>query len=630
MSESHHNAHGSRFSALVIGALGVVFGDIGTSPLYAIKESLGALGHGAPSPGDVLGVLSMIFWSLVVVITIKYVVFIMRADNKGEGGIMALTALALRSPHAGPGWRTVVHFLGICGLALFFGDGVITPAISVLSAVEGLELATPVLKPVVVPLTLGILLGLFLFQRRGTEGVGALFGPVVAVWFVVLGMLGIYGILKNPDVLGALDPRHALFFFMAHKGQAFVVLGAVFLSVTGAETLYADMGHFGRNPIRVAWLVLVFPALVLNYFGQGGLILQDSETLRNPFYLLVPSWGLVPLVVLATAATVIASQAVISGAFSAARQAMQLGFLPRMEVIHTSEREEGQIYVPAINWILLVAVILLVLGFRSSSNLAAAYGIAVTGAMVIDTTLAFGVVLRGMMQWNLLSTLSITVGFLFFDVVFFAANALKIPDGGWFPLVLGAAIFLLMSTWKKGLELTGQAVRKEEIPLLPFLRQFTDNPSNRADGIAIYMTTHPDTVPRPLVQNLQHHWSVHQVVAILSIQFLDIPRLEGDARLLEEDLGNGFYRLTARFGFAETPDIPRALQHSRLLQDQAHAEEVSFFLGRVAFVATHGRKGFPLWRVRLFLWMQRNASSPVSWFHLPPHRVVEMGARILL
>ncbi|MBF0272270.1 MAG: potassium transporter Kup [Magnetococcales bacterium] len=632
MSAHQEDSGSNRLSTLMIGALGVVFGDIGTSPLYAIKESLAAsAGHGGmPTQADVLGVLSMIFWSLVVVITIKYVLFIMRADNKGEGGIMALTALALRSPFATPRWRIMIHFLGICGLALFFGDGVITPAISVLSAVEGLELATPVLKPVVVPFTLCILVGLFMFQRQGTEGVGALFGPVVMVWFFVLGALGIHGILKNPQVLAALDPSHAWHFFMLHKGQAFIVLGAVFLSVTGAEALYADMGHFGRRPIRLAWMVVVFPSLVLNYFGQGGLILENPETVRNPFYLLAPEWGLYPLVGLATAATVIASQAVISGAFSAARQAMQLGFLPRMEVIHTSEQEEGQIYVPTINWILLGAVLLLVLGFKSSSNLASAYGIAVTGAMAIDTTLAFGLVLRGMLGWGAMVTLVTTVFFLVFDLIFFAANALKIPEGGWFPLLLGAVIFLLMSTWKMGLELAREAMRKEEIPLEPFLRQFSANPVPRSQGIGVYMTTHAFTAPRPLVQNLQHHWIIHETVIILTTEFVDTPYLVKGDRVIEEDLGNGFHRMTIRFGFAETPDIPRALVHGTLFQDWSNPDETSFFLGRSVFSAGTGRKGFPLWRIRLFLAMQRHASSAASWFQLPPHRVVEMGGRIAL
>ncbi|MBF0126588.1 MAG: potassium transporter Kup [Magnetococcales bacterium] len=629
MSEQHDHSDKTRLATLVVGALGVVFGDIGTSPLYALKESLASLGHGASVvQSDILGILSLIFWSLVVVITIKYVAFIMRADNKGEGGIMALTAIALRSPHATPVWRVLIHFLGICGLALFFGDGVITPAISVLSAVEGLELATPFLKPVVVPVTLAVLLGLFLFQRQGTAGVGALFGPVMMIWFITLAMLGMYGILKNPQILVALDPRYGVQFFIAHQTQAFIVLGSVFLSVTGAEALYADMGHFGCRPIRLAWLLLVFPSLTINYFGQGALILHDPEAIRNPFYLLAPEWGLYPLVGLSTAATVIASQAVISGAFSAARQAMQLGFLPRMTIIHTSEQEEGQIYVPTINWILLVAVLILVVGFRSSSNLAAAYGIAVTGAMAIDTTLAFGIVLRGMLGWSFSTTLTATLFFLVFDLLFFAANALKIPDGGWFPLLLGSGIFLLMSTWKKGVDLSKGAIRKQEIPLKPFLHQCESNPMPRAQGIGIYLTPDIQTVPRPLVQNLQHHWIIHELVIILTIRFLDTPHLGSSERVTEEDLGNGFHRMTLHFGFAETPDIPRALRTSILLQEWSEPDETSFFLGRPVFVVTQSRHELPLWRIQLYLWLQRNASSAVSWFCLPPHRVVEMGALV--
>ncbi|MBF0165924.1 MAG: potassium transporter Kup [Magnetococcales bacterium] len=632
MSEQSSHGHSSSLSTLVIGALGVVFGDIGTSPLYALKESLAAsAGHGGmPTQADIFGVLSMIFWSLVIVITVKYVLYIMRADNKGEGGIMALTALALRSPNATPTWKVIIHLLGICGLALFFGDGVITPAISVLSAVEGLELATPLLKPVVVPVTLVILIGLFMFQRKGTEGVGALFGPVMVVWFLVLGALGVHGILLNPQVLQALNPLHAVQFFLVHQGQAFIVLGSVFLSVTGAEALYADMGHFGCRPIQLAWIFLVFPCLVLNYLGQGGMILHDPETLKNPFYLLAPEWGLYPMVGLATAATVIASQAVISGAFSAARQAMQLGFLPRMNVIHTSEREEGQIYVPAINWILLVAVILLVLGFKSSSNLAAAYGIAVTGAMAIDTTLAFGMVLSAMLGWSQGRAIAATIFFLVFDLVFFAANALKIPDGGWFPLLLGGVLFMLMSTWQKGVELSREAMAKDEIPLGPFLRQFHENPVPRSQGIGVYMTTHTLTAPRALVQNLQHHWSIHETVVILTTEFADTPYLEEGERLIEVDLGNGFHRVVARFGFAETPDIPRALRDGQLFKDWSNPDETSFFLGRAVFFADRSRPGFPLWRQQLYLGMQRNASSAASWFQLPPHRVVEMGAGIHL
>ncbi|MBF0341790.1 MAG: potassium transporter Kup, partial [Magnetococcales bacterium] len=608
MSAEHQDAHRSRLSTLVIGALGVVFGDIGTSPLYAVKESLAAsAGHGGlPTEADVLGIISMIFWSLVVVITVKYVLFIMRADNKGEGGIMALTALAMRSPFITPTWRVMGNFLGICGLALFFGDGVITPAISVLSAVEGLELATPVLQPVVVPITLGILTGLFMFQRRGTEGVGALFGPVMLVWFFALAVLGIYGILMNPKILFALNPFYALQFFFDHKGQAFIVMGAVFLSVTGAEALYADMGHFGRRPIQLAWMLLVFPALVLNYLGQGGLILHNPETVKNPFYLLAPEWGLYPMVGMATAATVIASQAVISGAFSAARQAMQLGFLPRMTVIHTSEHEEGQIYVPSINWILLGAVLLLVLGFKNSSNLASAYGIAVTGAMAIDTTLAFGLVLRGMLGWSLPVTVAATIFFLVFDLLFFAANALKIPEGGWFPLLLGSMIFMLMSTWKKGVEISREAINREDIPLEPFVRQLAEHPVPRTLGIGIYMASSSLTVPRPLVQNLQHHWVIHETVVILTTVFVDTPQLIKGERVTEEDLGNGFHRVTVRFGFAETPDIPRALQQGDIFKDWSNPDETSFFLGRPVFFAETSRPGFPLWRLRMFLSMHLN------------------------
>ncbi|MBF0310793.1 MAG: potassium transporter Kup [Magnetococcales bacterium] len=619
-----------RLATLVIGALGVVFGDIGTSPLYALKEALGSHGSAAPTEADVLGVLSLIFWSLVVVITVKYVFYIMRADNKGEGGIMALAALALRSPGVGPNLRAMIYFLSLCGLALFFGDGVITPAISVLSAVEGLELATPVLKPAVLPVTVAILIGLFLFQRRGTGGVGQLFGPVMVVWFIILAALGIYGIVRNPTVLAALSPLYAIQFFLIHGGQAFLVLGAVFLAVTGAETLYADMGHFGRRAIKGAWLFLVFPSLVLNYFGQGSLILQDAESLRNPFYLLAPSWGLYPLVFLSTAATVIASQAVISGAFSAARQAMNLGFLPRMAVVHTSTQEEGQIYVPVVNWALLLAVLVLVVSFKSSSNLASAYGIAVTGAMAIDTTLAFGLVLRASFSWKPLTAALVTGFFLFFDLTFFAANCLKIPEGGWFPLVLGTFIFYFMATWKNGLQLALKAVSREEIPLEPFLRQFEKEQLPRVPGTAIYLTGRKAVVPRALVQNLQHHWVAHERVVLVTVTIQDTPFLSGVPRVVQEDLGQGFHRLEITFGFSETPDLLKAMQELPLFEGEGLREEASFFLGRATFLPMGGYPGFPIWRQRFFIWLQHTSGHAAEWFNLPMQRVVEMGSRLAL
>jgi KUP system potassium uptake protein len=570
------------------------------------------------------------FWSLVIVITVKYVVFIMRADNKGEGGIMALSALALRTPGVSAGKKRMIQFLGVCGLALFFGDGVITPSISVLSALEGWELVTPALKPAIVPSTIVILCLLFLFQRRGTEGVGAWFGPVMLAWFLTLAGLGIYGILMYPSVLVALNPVYAVDFFVVHQTTALVVLGAIFLTVTGAEALYADMGHFGRRPIQLVWLVLVFPALTLNYLGQGALILQNPETVLNPFYLLAPAWMLYPMLVLASAATIIASQAVISGAFSASRQAMQLGFLPRMLVIHTSSKTEGQVYVPAINWMLLAAVVILVLGFKSSSNLASAYGIAVTGAMAIDTALAFGIVLGGMMGWKLPIAMLMTGFFLFFDLVFFGANAIKIPDGGWFPLVLGAAIFYVMSTWHKGVELSRHAMSREEIPLVPFLRQFETHLTNRVEGVAVYMTTHNSVVPRALIQNLQHHATAHETVVFLSVKIVDVPKIDDHEKISEEDLGNGFHRVTVRFGFTERPDVSRALGQCRVFCNGLDVESTSFFLGRATFLAAEGKPGFPLWRIKLFLWMQRNAGSAASWFHIPSHRVVEMGSRVTL
>lgn len=630
-STSHH-APGKESSlpTLILGALGIVYGDIGTSPLYALKESFNE-SHGVPPTVDnVFGILSLVFWSLTVVITLKYVLYIMRADNHGEGGIMALVALSLRIVGDHPGKRLLVLILGMSGVALFYGDGMITPAISVLSAIEGLEVATPFFKPFVIPLTMIVLFALFVFQRRGTGGVGALFGPIMCVWFVVLATVGISNIIVKPEVLWAVNPLHAVEFFIRHKGYGFLVLGAVVLSVTGAEALYADMGHFGKKPIQYAWLAFVFPALVLNYFGQGAAILQNPAAVKNPFYLSAPSWALYPMVILATAATVIASQAVISGAFSATKQAIQLGYAPRLRVIHTSSKEIGQIYIPAVNWTLMIAIAGLILGFQSSDNLAAAYGIAVTGTMAIDSILAFGVVLRNMWGWGIVRMLPLMGFFLIFDIAYFGANSLKIFEGGWFPLLIGGIVFLFMSTWNKGVLILHKTLVKADIPLEPFLRQFVQQHISRGPGTAVFMSPSVNVVPRAMLQNLKHNWALHKRIIILSVLPQDIPYVaEEDQRMEHKSLGNGFHLITVKYGFMEDPNIPAVLASCQTLEGGIDIEDTSFFLGRATFIARK-RKDIALWRLRFFLGMVRNAESATAFFNIPANRVVELGSRIEL
>lgn len=618
-----------RTALLALGALGIVYGDIGTSPLYALRECFNGPHGIEATPDNVMGVLSLIFWSLIIVVSVKYLLFVMRADNRGEGGILALMALVMQRPRgqAHPA-RPVLIALGLFGAALLYGDGVITPAISVLSAVEGLSVATPVFEPYIIPITLVILLGLFLVQRHGTGGIGAVFGPFMLVWFTTLAVLGIMEVVHNPGVLGALSPVHGARFFVRNGHHGFLVLGAVFLCVTGGEALYADMGHFGGRPIRLAWFYLVLPSLVLNYLGQGALLLRDASAARNPFYLLAPSWALYPMVALSTVATVIASQALISGAFSLTRQAMQLGYCPRMEVVHTSAEEMGQIYLPGLNIMLLVAVVMLVLGFRSSSALAAAYGIAVTATMAITTMLAY-VVARE--RWGVGRALALPVAGLFMvvDVSFFGANAVKIADGGWVPLLMAICIFTLMTTWKRGREILAAKLRAASMGLRDLLDSFGDHGPMRVPGTAIFMTGNPEGTPPALLHNLKHNKVLHEQVVLLTIASEEVPHVQGDERVEVEPLEQGFVRVIARYGFMENPNIPDILKRCREKGLQFQLMGTSFFLGRETLIPSK-KPGMAMWREALFSWMSRNARSATAFFRIPPNRVVELGTQVEL
>ncbi len=618
----------SSTAGLALLALGIVFGDIGTSPLYAVKETF-APGHGIPlNVENILGGLSTIFWSIMVVVSIKYVMLIMRADNKGEGGIMALLALVSSAIKGDTGARRApVLVLGVIGAALFFGDAVLTPAISVLSAVEGLEVGTAAFKPYVVPIAVAVITTLFAFQRHGTAVVGAFFGPICLVWFLALGAVGLYNIGQNPVVLGALNPLHALRFVTGHGVASFVVLGAVLLAFTGAEALYADMGHFGKRAVRLAWFGLVLPALVLNYFGQGALLIARPEALANPFYHAYPDWALYPMIALATAATVIASQAVISGAYSITRQAMQLGYLPRMSVQHTSEKEIGQIYVPGLNWILLTAVLAAVIGFGSSSKLAAAYGVAVVGTMMIDTVLTFFVI-RFNWGYNLLLAVIATGFFLVVDVTFFSASLLKIGEGGWFPLTVGAAMFTVMVTWRHGRELLLAQLKQSSVPLDTFLKSLFRSPPIRIPGTAVFLTSTPGTVPHALLHNLAHNKVLHERVVFLTVLIKDVPWVPAAERINIEDLGNNCFQLTTHFGFKDAPDVMQALELCRAQELAFEPLQTSFFLSRETVIPSLRVKGMALWRERLFSTMARNAGSAVEYFNLPTNRVIELGTQI--
>jgi len=619
----------ARLVTTAIAAMGVVYGDIGTSPLYAMKEAFNGPHAMAVTPANILGILSLIFWALTITVTFKYVKFITRADNRGEGGIMALTALVLRTKGVSPRLMWFLTGLGIFGAALFYGDAVITPAMSVLSAVEGLEVATPVFKPYVMPLTLFILTGVFLVQPRGTASLGALFGPVMLFWFGTLGTLGVIGILKHPGVLTAINPWHAIHFFVENRGHGFLALGAVVLAITGGEALYADMGHFGRRPIKWAWLVYVFPCLFLNYLGQGALILDNPAAIKNPFFLLAPVELLYPMVALATAATIIASQAVISGAFSLTSQAMQLGYCPRIQVKFTSEHEKGQIYIPNINWLLLVAVIALVLGFKTSSNLAAAYGIAVTMTMMLTTVLAF-VVVRSLWNWSWFQAGLFLAFFMVVDLAFLSANLMKVADGGWFPLVLGLSVFVLFSTWQRGRALLYKKLQQDSMPLDAFLKSLDYGGPQRVAGTGIFLTPQPDSVPRAMLHNLLHNKVLHERVILLNVKMRDIPHVNAADRMQTEALSQGFFRVVLNYGFKDTPDIPAALEH---LDEQGMVPlemmETSFFLGRETIVP-NAVPAMSFWQRILFIWMFRNADTATAYFKIPANRVVELGTQIEL
>ena len=621
----HNPTHSQNLAALTLGAVGVVYGDVGTSPLYTMKEIFNGPHAVEPQADNVLGILSLIFWALIFVISIKYVLFVMNANNRGEGGIMALMALALRRRHKA-GQRGFIIMLGLFGTALFYGDGVITPAISVLSAVEGLQVAAPSLQAYVIPLSISVLVGLFLFQSRGTGKVGLLFGPVMGVWFATLALLGGLSVAQNPAVLQALNPNYGLRFFLAHGPHAFVALGSVVLALTGAEALYADMGHFGKRPIQLAWFALVLPALVLNYFGQGALILRDPAAVLNPFYLLAPAWGLYPMIALATVATVIASQAVISGAFSITAQAMQMDYIPRMRQIHTSGAAMGQIFVPAMNRALLLVVIVTVLSFQSSGNLAAAYGIAVTGTMIITTLLAW-VVAVDTWKWPLPRACALVGLFLVIDGAFFGANLLKIPQGGWFPLVLGGFLFTLMSAWRRGREVLFHYLQKAAVSLTAFLAGLAEHPPlARVPGTAVFMTARHLSMPHALRMNYAHNRVLHERVALLTIATEDIPYLADAERVAIDSLEQGFFRITARHGFMETPNIPHILALCAAQGLEIDAAAASFFLGRETLIPSDKPDLNP-WQEKIFLFLFRNASSPIQFYNIPHERVMELGAQ---
>jgi KUP system potassium uptake protein len=627
----HHEREeptGRRLLSLSLLALGIVYGDIGTSPLYAMRECFYGSHPVALTPANVLGVLSLIFWSLVIVVMIKYHVYVLRFDNRGEGGILALMGLVGMDKSRGPAVRSMLIVLGVFGAALLYGDGMITPAISVLSAVEGLEIATPFFKPYVIPLTIIVLILLFFFQRRGTAGVGAVFGPIMLVWFSTLALMGIRGILWQPSVLFALNPIHAVRFFIANGMQGFLVLGAVFLVTTGGEALYADLGHFGEKPIQLDWFSIVGISLVLHYFGQGALLIRQPSAAHNPFYLLAPKWALYPLVALATMATVIASQAIISGVFSLTRQAIQLGYLPRMAIIHTSRAEIGQVYIPSVNWILMFATIALVIGFRSSTNLAGAYGLAVSMTMIITTVLAY-VVARDLLGWSVLTASAVTAAFLFCDLAFLGANLVKIADGGWFPLLVATVVFTIMTTWRKGRQILNVRLGEDSLSAADFVKSLRVHPPLRVPGTAVFMHRTGGMVPPALLHSLKHYKALHRQVMLLTVLTEEVAHLRDEERLDTEDLGEGIYRITCRYGYMEEADIPALLERvSKELHLSIPPMDTTYFLGRETLIVTARPSGMAMWREKLFASMTRNAESAARFFRLPPNRVVELGAQI--
>ena len=622
------SGHTSGTPTLTLAAIGIVYGDIGTSPLYALKEVFSG-NHGITfSPENVTGVVSVILWALTVVVSLKYVSLILRADNRGEGGVMAMMALASSAVGRTSRWRAPVILCGLLGAALFFGDGVITPAISVLSAVEGLEVATPFFAPYVLGLTVVILVLLYCVQRKGTSSIGAVFGPVMLVWFLTLSGIGIANITRHPQILAALNPLAALGFLAAHPGISFIALGAIVLALTGAEALYADLGHFGRRPIRIAWFAIIFPSLALSYLGQGALMLVEPETYKNPFFLAVPNWAVLPLVGLATAATVIASQATISGVYSMTKQAIQLGLMPRVRILHTSTREIGQIYVPAVNWIQFALVIAVVIGFGSSTNLAAAYGFAVTGTMLITTALVFFVMRFGW-RYSLALCVPITLAFATVDLLFFSATLLKVADGGWFPLLLGLLMFTIMTTWQDGRKIVTQRVRDESIPLDAFLPALFTSPPTRVPGTAVFLRSDAEGVPRAMLHNLSHNKVLHERVLFLTVHYLEVPWVQTADRVHVKALGNECYQFDIDYGFKDEPDVPAAIalacsKHGMDFEPM----ETSFFMSRQTLIPTAGNGGMADWREKLFALMARNASDAADYFKLPTNRVIELGAQI--
>jgi len=625
--EPYHAEASSRGMILIsLAALGIVYGDIGTSPLYALRECFGGQHSVSVTPDHVFGVLSLIFWSLLIIISIKYSMYVMRMDNRGEGGILALMALL-------PSWhrtdsRSMVMILGVIGAALLYGDGIITPAISVLSAIEGLKVATPAFEPYILPITVAILILLFAFQRRGTSAIGSVFGPIMLVWFTVNAVLGVSGIVSQPQVLSALTPNHAIHFLINNHFQGFLVLGAVFLSVTGGEALYADLGHFGAKPIRVAWFALVLPSLVLNYFGQGAQLLTTPES-SSPFYDLAPSWAVYPLVLLATMATVIASQAVISGVFSLSRQAALLGLSPRLKVVQTSARKIGQIYVPGINWLMMVATVALVLGFGTSSRLSGAYGVAVSATMVITTLLAYFVT-REVWRWSRGRALAVTAAFLAVDLTFFCSNMFRIVEGGWVPITVGVLVFVIMTTWKRGRDVVKRRLARKIMPLDTFVQQIQDNPPHRVPGTAVFMSAHPEGIPPILLHHLKHSQVLHEKVILLTIVTQDVPRLRPKDRLEVSNHGSGIYRVILNLGFMNVLTVPEELRRAREHRLDIDLDTVTYYVGRTILVPAKDDRVMAVWREKLFMYLARNAAWSASFYGLPQERVIELGEHVQL
>jgi KUP system potassium uptake protein len=615
-----------KLALITLSALGIVFGDIGTSPLYALRECFYGEHGMVVNETNVFGILSLIFWSLIFVISIKYLLIVMRADNKGEGGIMALMELVLPKKK-GSNYLFILS-IGLFGAALLYGDGIITPAISVLSAMEGLKIATPLFEPYIIPITVIILFVLFFFQKKGTAGVGKIFGPIILIWFFVLGILGISAILKNVSILNALNPTHAVDFFQLHGFSGILVLGAVFLVVTGGEALYADMGHFGRKPIRIGWFVVVLPCLVLNYLGQGALILQNPTLAVNPFYYLAPNWALFPLVILSAMATIIASQAVISGAFSLTYQAIQLGYLPRFNVVHTSAHEKGQIYIPQINWMLFIATVALVFSFKSSSNLAAAYGVAVTTTMVITTILAFNAMTK-LWKWNFTFSLTITSIFIIVDLSFFYANIIKVPDGGWFPLVVGILIYIMMTTWYKGRRLLRIQLTKLTDPINKFLGYYQKKVSHVVPGTAVFLTANPNGTPPTLVNNIKYNKVIHEQVIVLSVKISNVPYVDLKENLELKRLNENIFQVIAHYGYMNQPDIPTLVKLLNELKVISSIDDITYFLGKETIITTKDT-GMNPWREILFEFMSRNSERVTTYFNLPPQKVCEIGTQVKL